>query len=89
MIFNEMPVNQTGVNDATGLEIAQAFPNFTDAFEVTKYTENMTYMDFYDEVYAARNEGPNYPYKYGSFNIYTAQKDANNYQAIMYLNITS
>ena len=79
MIMNEMPVNQTGVNDATGLEIAQAFPNYTDAFEVTKFTKNMSYMDFYDEVFAARNEGDNYPYRYGSFNIYTAQKDLNDY----------
>ena len=39
----------------------------------------MSYIDFYDEVYAARNEGANYPYRYSSFNIYTAQKDLNDY----------
>ena len=55
-----------------------------------KYVANSTsYTEFYDEVYEARNEGDPFPYRYGSYNIYEANRVTNTYQVVNYLNITS
>ena len=55
--------------DVMGSELTAMLPNSTDAFEV-KYIDGQTYNEFYDSVYAARNDGELYPYRYGSFQIH-------------------
>lgn len=52
--------------DVTGSELVAMFPNSTEAFEA-EYVGDLNYTEFYDAVYAARNTGPLYPYRYGSF----------------------
>jgi len=63
-------------------------PNSTDAFEVT-YKNDLNYIEFYDEVYKARQDGDTYPYRYGSYQIFKANKKENLYQVVNYLNMTS
>jgi len=71
-----------------GEELFAMFPNSTSAFEMTEITSD-SYLDFYNQVYAARNDAPLFPYRYGSYNIYQANKITNQYNIINYLNVTS
>ena len=65
--MNQNPVNMTGDGfDVTGAELYAALPNGTEAFDVT-YIDAANYMDFYEQVYEARNDLPLYPYRYGSY----------------------
>ena len=83
------PVNMTGDGgDVTGEELFAALPNSTDAFEVT-YKDGLNYTEFYDAVYEARNELPLFPYRYGSYQIYQANRNSHIYQVISFLNVTS
>jgi hypothetical protein len=63
-------------------------PNATSAFDVT-YVDIESYTDFYDAVYEARNVGPDYPYRYGSYQIFQANTGTNLYNIVNYLNVTS
>ena len=88
--MNDRPYNMTGDgNDVMGSEIAASLPNATSAFEVNFDTANKTYIDFYNAVYEARNDGEAFPYRYGSYQIYRANKASHKYEAINYLNVTS
>ena len=49
----------------------------------------MNYTEFYNAVYEYRNEGPLFPYRYGSYQIYQANKASQIYNMIAYLNVTS
>jgi len=83
------PVNMTGDGfDVTGAELFANMPNATSAFEVT-YVDIENYTDFYNAVYEARNDAPLYPYRYGSYQIYQANKKSNLYNIVNYLNVTS
>lgn len=64
--------------DVSGEELFAALPNSTTAFEAT-YTDNLTYTDFYNAVYEARNDLPLFPYRYGSYQIFQANKANNQY----------
>ena len=87
--MNQNPVSPVGDGfDVTGAELYAAMPNSTAAFEV-EYIEAANYTDFYYQVYEARNSEPLYPYRYGSYQIYAANKKSNLYQIINYLNVTS
>ena len=87
--MNPNPVNMTGNGaDVTGAELFAMLPNSTDAFEVT-YVNAANYTDFYNMVYEARNDVPYFPYRYGSYNIYQANKITNQYNFINYINVTS
>ena len=87
--MNQNPVNMTGDGfDVTGAELYAALPNVTEAFDVT-YIDAANYTDFYEQVYEARNDLPLYPYRYGSYQIYHANKKSNMYQIVNYLNVTS
>ena len=48
------------------MDIARGFETFLE--------EKLSYIDFYNKVYEARNVGPLIPYRYGSYNIYQADK---------------
>ena len=74
--------------DVMPSELFAALPNSTDAFEVT-YVNAANYTDFYNMVYEARNDLPYFPYRYGSYNIYQANKITNQYSFINYINVTS
>ena len=88
--MNDRPYNMTGDgNDVMGSEIAAMLPNATSAFEVYYNYDNLTYIDFYTAVYEARNDGKAFPYRYGSYQIYRANKASNLYESINYLNVTS
>ena len=68
--MNNVPVISTvDGDDFTGREFAAMLPNSTDAFDVT-YKDGLNYTSFYEEVYAARNEGDAFPYSFGSYQIY-------------------
>ena len=80
--MNNIPVNMTGDgNDIMGSDLFAMLPNATDAFEVT-YKDNLNYTEFYDAVYAARNDGPPFPYRFGSYQVFKANKAENNYQFV-------
>ena len=66
--MNNNPVNASAdpTQDLTGMDIAKMLPNATDAFDVT-FTDEQDYLNFYDAVFAFRNEGDPYPYRYGSY----------------------
>ena len=71
-----------------GADLYAMLPNATDAFEVT-YVDAANYTDFYNMVHEARNDVPYFPYRYGSYNIYQANKITNQYNFINYINVTS
>jgi len=67
LLINKNPVLMANDGfDVSGEELFAALPNSTSAFEAT-YTGNLTYNDFYNAVYEARNELPLFPYRYGSY----------------------
>ena len=74
--------------DIMGSTIASKFPNATEAFEFT-YKDDLNYNDFYEAVFEARNDGPPYPYRYGSYQIYKADTQNHLYQVVSFLNVTS
>jgi hypothetical protein len=79
ILMNDRPVNMTDDGmDIMGSEIAAMLPNSTEAFEVS-YKDDLNYTEFYEAVYAARNDGPAYPYRYGSYQIYKASKSMHLY----------
>ena len=86
--MNMNPVNPIDDGDVTGSELYKMMPNSTEAFEV-EYIEAASYTDFYNQVYEARNNDPLYPYRYGSYQIFSANKNQNLYQIVNYLNVTS
>ena len=75
-------------NDVMGSEFAAMLPNSTDAFDVS-YHDGLNYTEFYDTVFAARNDGPSYPYSFGSYQIFQANKETSIYQIVCFLNVTS
>ena len=89
ILMNDKPYNMTeDGHDVMGSELYAMLPNSTEAFEVT-YKDNLNYTEFYDAVYEARNDLPLYPYRYGSYQIYHANKKTNVYQIVNFLNVTS
>ena len=87
--MNNQPNNMTDDgHDVMGSEFAAMLPNATDAFEVT-FLDGLNYTQFYNSVYEARNSGPAYPYSFGSFQIYQANRRSSIYQITAFLNITS
>ena len=74
--------------DVSGAELYDMLPNSTEAFDVT-YVNATNYTEFYNMVYEARNDAPCFPYRYGSYNIYQANKITNQYSIINYINVTS
>ena len=80
--MNENPVvMENDGNDVKGSELFALLPNSTDAFEVT-YKDNLNYTEFYEAVYEARNDGDPFPYRFGSYQIYQANKANGQYQFI-------
>lgn len=75
--------------DVTGAEFAAALPNATTAFDVKLIDESMNYTEFYDAVFEYRNELPLFPYRYGSYQIYEANRQTQNYAIVSYINATS
>lgn len=41
-------------------------------FEVTYVPNNASFSEFYEDVFEARNLGSDYPYRYGSYQVYKA-----------------
>ena len=79
ILMNSIPVNVTGnEGDVSGKELYAMLPNSTEAFDVT-YVNATDYTEFYNMVYEARNDIPHFPYRYGSYNIYQANKITNQY----------
>ena len=80
ILMNSNPVipSEDTTQDVTGAELFAMLPNSTDAFEVT-YVDDKNYTEFYNAVYEARNEAPLYPYRYGSYQIYQANRATNLY----------
>lgn len=88
MLMNMNPVDMVGDGgDLTGEEIFANWPNATQ-FEV-QYTDDLNYTEFYDAVYEARNDLPMYPYRYGSYQIYHANRNDQTYSIVSFLNVTS
>ena len=89
ILMNESPVNQT--EEGTHMmssELVALLPNSTEAFEVT-YVGNITYEEFYNAVYEHRLDGDPYPYRYGSYQVFTANKATHLYQIGVFINVTS
>ena len=89
--MNENPKNMTGDGfDVSGSELAAALPNATTAFDVKFINDTeMNYTEYFNTVYEYRHELPLFPYRYGSYQIFNANKKANLYNIINYLNCTS
>ena len=89
LLMNQEPVLKADDGfDVSGSELYAMLPNSTDFFDV-EYIEAANYTDFYDQVFEARNALPLYPYRYGSYQIFQANKKTNIYQIVSYLNVTS
>ena len=89
ILMSEKPVNMVNDGfDVMGSELYANLPNSTSAFDVT-YVDIENYTDFYTAVYEARNDEPLYPYRYGSYQIYQANKKSNLYSIVNFLNVTS
>ena len=91
VIINESPI-VPGTNtdaDITGQQFMAMMPNATTAFEPEYRSEQSTYIDYYTEVFEARNNAPLAPYRYGSYQIYRANKEEQVYQIASFLNVTS
>ena len=67
------------------------FPNMTqpDPPFQPKFITVDTYDEFFDEVYNYRMDLPLYPYKYGSFQLFQANRNNHQIQINQFLNITS
>jgi len=90
ILMNKQPYNMTNNGgDVMGEELFAMLPNSTSAFEVTYIDAQLNYTEFYDQVYEARNDAPLFPYRYGSYNIYQANRITNQYNIINYMNVTS
>ena len=91
ILLNDKPYNMTGDGgDIKGSDLIDLLPNATEDFwDVTLVKENLTYNDFFYKVYDFRNEGDVYPYRYGSYQIYHANKNELLMQFVNYLNVTS
>ena len=68
-------------------ELAAMFPNATD-FSFS-YADGLNYTEFYDAVIEAKNDLPVYPYSYGSFQVYHANRNDSVYTFTSYINATS
>jgi len=89
ILMNEQPINMADDGfDLMGSDIVKMLPNGTEAFETTMMG-NLSYTDFYDKVFEARQDTPLYPYRYGSYQIYKANTKSNLFQVVNYLNVTS
>jgi hypothetical protein len=88
MSNNAVYKNENSTDFVTGQELYAALPNATDAFEVT-YTNTEDYEAFYNEVYEARNIGKAVPYRYGSYQIFQADRTQQQYNIIQFQNVTS
>ena len=69
--------------------LAARFPNATSAFETKWYDDYSDWMDFYHKVYNEQYEKPLYPYRYGAYQIYQANKKNHTYSITNFINITS
>ena len=89
--MNEGPVYNNETGYVSTEDLFNAFPNVTSSEEpfVMKTTKTTDYFDFYNEVYEMRNEAPLFPYRYGSYNVFQANKEDQQYQVNTYLNVTS
>jgi len=75
--------------DVTSAELAAALPNATTAFDVKFVGDSYSYNEFYNAVIEYRNELPLFPYRYGSYQIYEANKKSNQFNIVNFLNVTS
>ena len=67
ILINEQPYIMAGDGgDVMGSELAAMLPNATEAFDVN-FMPNISYVDFYNSVFEARNALPLWPYRYGSY----------------------
>ena len=85
--MNKTPVISND-DDLHPEDIAARFPNATSAFEFDYY-DAPSYLDFYNQVFEEQFVKPLYPYRYGSYQIYQANKANHTYSITNFLNITS
>jgi len=66
-------------------------PNYEDFWEITydSGSVNNTYEEYYDAVDAQKLVDEPEPYRFGSYQIYKADKDTMDFQVSMFLNTTS
>lgn len=86
------PNTAEGAIDVTMAEFTANLPNVTSAFDITVVpnTDYETFEDFYNMVYDSRNSRPDpYPYSYGSYQLFHADKGNHMYQFNTFLNVTS
>ena len=85
------PDTDEGAVNTLGSELFAMLPNGTDfwSVEYLDTTGSYNYTAFYDAVYEYRNNGTVNPYRYGSFELYTASKTKHLYTMVTYLNTTS
>lgn len=87
--MNKKPII-SNEDDIPAETIAGNFPNATaGAFEIDWYDDFSDYLDFYTKAYEVRNDKPLYPYRYGAYQIYQANKKNHTYSVTNFLNITS
>jgi ATP-binding cassette subfamily A (ABC1) protein 3 len=77
--------------DISGETMYNNLPNVTSPsqpFQV-EYIQPANYSEFYNQVYEYRNVEPLTPYRYGSYQVYQANKNNNQYQVNNFVNTTS
>ena len=86
--MNSKPVI-SDADDITSEELFARLPNATQAFEVEYYDDFSDFNEFYDKVFDQQYKAPIYPYRYGSYQIYQANRKNHTYAFTTFLNITS
>ena len=72
--MNSQVVNATGIDVPTPLEFYNNLPDVADSFSVTWSDSYNDYYSFYDEIAAQREITPVTPYRFGSFEIWYADR---------------
>ena len=79
-----------GTDDISPHDLAEKLPDYPNywTIEYNKETE-LTYQKFYEEVNATQLEGDPQPYRFGTYQIYQADRDLNRFQVNVFVNATS
>lgn len=88
LLMNNEPILTDGTF-YTGTDFYNNLPSVSSSFSVT-YDETATnYQDFYNQVFEQSTIGAEKPYRFGSYQIYEANSDTDQYRINSFMNLTS
>lgn len=87
LLFNSAAVVDSS-STITPKTLATCLPSDSTEFAVT-YSDSATFSSFYNDVNEARNIGVSPPYHYGSYQVYEADSETQQYSINAFVNLTS